>query len=158
MFFYNDLEYPIELGSGDSGKPFLPNFAGVRHRIETAPALGRRSQSLYREHPIRAAGPRPAIQKKSPGVSGAQTATGLSTDRRLLCAIVRQRRVTVTLPRFDGAVERGARQPEGHFQTSRFARNLENRGMIFPLSRRRTRRSLALADLTAPRGHSGTAH
>ena len=27
------------------------------------------------------------------------------------------------------------------FQTSRFARNLENRGIIFPLSRRRTRRS-----------------
>ena len=24
MFFYNDLEYPIELGAGDSGRLFLP--------------------------------------------------------------------------------------------------------------------------------------
>ena len=48
MFFYNDLEYPIELG------PRLSHFAGVRRT--TAPALGRRSQSLYRQYPIRAAG------------------------------------------------------------------------------------------------------
>ena len=34
------------------------------------------------------------------------TATGLSTYRCLLCAIARQRRVTATPPRFDGAVER----------------------------------------------------
>ena len=53
-------------------------------------------------------------QKKGPGRPGGQTATGLPTYRRLLCAIARQRRVTATPPPFDGAVERGARQPDGN--------------------------------------------
>ena len=42
------------------------------------------------------------------------------------------------------------------FQTSRFARNLENRGIIFPLSRRRTRRSRCQA--STPHGADAGLH
>ena len=57
---------------------------------------------------------KPLQAKKEPWRVWGQTATGLSTYRCLLCAIARQRRVTATPPPFDGAVERGARQPDGN--------------------------------------------
>jgi hypothetical protein len=52
--------------------------------------------------------------KKEPWRVWGQTAIGLSTYRCLLCAIARQWRVTATPPPFEGAVERGAHQPDGN--------------------------------------------
>ena len=63
-------------------------------------------------HAVAKSRQRTRSKKKPWGVWG-QTATGLSTTAAFLCAIARQRRVTTTLPPFDGALERGARQPEG---------------------------------------------